>query len=113
MLVLTQAYGFPFGDTFDESATRNLLVWLPTGRRLRITIDPTSARMFVAAKPPSVGDNPLPSVACETPTDQRNFRPVSRSEYSHSWAPIVGAFTYSAIIAGAGYPVLSRSPSGP
>ena len=40
---LTDAYGFPYGDTFNDSQDRNPIVQLPHNGTLRITIDPDTS----------------------------------------------------------------------
>ncbi|MGA9146871.1 MAG: carbohydrate-binding protein, partial [Candidatus Nanopelagicales bacterium] len=63
---LTDAYGFPYGDTYNDDAARNPIVQLPTNGTLKITIDPD-------VSPTGCGSPPTPT---PTPTPTRTSTPT-------------------------------------
>ncbi|MEI2718440.1 MAG: carbohydrate-binding protein [Candidatus Nanopelagicales bacterium] len=99
---ITDAYGFPYGDTFNHQPDRNPIVELPTDGTLKITIDPdTSPAGCAGGTTPTPTPTPTPTVttappatptptptptptvttappATSTPTPHRHRRPRSR-----------------------------------
>lgn len=88
---LTDAYGFPYGDTFNHTPERNPIVELPTDGTLRITIQPDTSPPNCAggsSSSPSPSNNSSPS-ASSSPTSSAS--PSSTSSPSSSASPISSA----------------------
>lgn len=84
---LTDAYGFPYGDTFNDAPDRNPIVELPTDGTLRITVQPDiSPDSCRAAVPqPTPPENPP---ASETPSPANpTVPPVSPGPIDPAYPP--------------------------
>lgn len=76
----TQAYGFPFGDTFNDSPVGNPLVGLPTNGTLQITVDPDVSPAVCAGTPvPPPTPTPTPTPPAPTPTPTSTPTPPSQT----------------------------------
>lgn len=79
---LTDAYGFPYGDTYNHDPARNPIVELPTNGTLRITINPDVSpdSCFTPNSAPTPTPTNTPSFTptpTETPTASESSPPSS------------------------------------